>query len=78
MPKRSSLRSILIRSLIFAAILYVLLVTIGGSPAAAAGLLVVIFFLISIPLGLFVDRMRYRSQMRKIERRKTGSAATGR
>jgi hypothetical protein len=69
------MRSILIRSLIFAGILYVLLVTIAGDPPAAAALLVAIFFLLSIPLGIFFDRLRYRSQLRKLERRKAGSAA---
>ena len=55
-----------------------LLVTVAGDPPAAAALLVVIFFVLSIPLGIFFDRMRYRSQLRKLERRKAGSAATGR
>jgi hypothetical protein len=56
----------------------VLLVTVAGDPPAAAGVLVAIFFVLSIPLGIFFDRLRYRAQMRKLERRKAGSAATGR
>jgi hypothetical protein len=56
----------------------VLLVTVAGDRPSPAALLVVIFFLLSIPLGIFFDRLRYRSQMRKLERRKAGSAATGR
>jgi hypothetical protein len=72
-PSRSSFRSIVIRSLFFAAILYLLLVLVAKDPPASAGLLVAVFFVLAIPLGIFFDRMRYRAQVRRLERRKAGS-----
>jgi hypothetical protein len=71
-PTRSSFRSILFRSVIFAGILYALLVYVAGDPPGAAFMLVLIFFVLSIPLGFFFDRMRYRAQMRRLERRRAG------
>jgi preprotein translocase subunit SecG len=72
-PTRATFKSILTRSAIFAAILFVLLLLIAREPPLGAALLVGVFFVLSIPLGFFFDRMRYRAQMRRLERRKAGS-----
>jgi hypothetical protein len=59
-------------------VLYVVLVTLGRNPPASALILTAIFFLFSVPAARFLDNVRYRKQMKKLERGKAGSAPTGR
>jgi hypothetical protein len=75
-PVPPSMRGILIRAGIIAAVFYPYLIYIVGSSPASALALTLIAFAIMIPLGLFLDRFRYKRQMRKWEERRAGQ--TGR
>jgi hypothetical protein len=68
---------VLIRAGIVAAIFYPYLIYVVGETPAAAFVVSVIAFGLMIPLGMLLDRFRYRRQMRRYEQRRTGSAGRG-
>ncbi len=69
-PVQSSLRGVAIRAGIVAAIFYPYLIYIVGEPPGIAAVISVIAFGLMIPLGVLLDRFRYRRQMRKYEERR--------
>jgi hypothetical protein len=75
-PVPPSMKGILIRAGIIAAIFYPYLIYIVGSSPLSALTLSVIAFALMIPLGIGLDRFRYKRQLRKWEERRAGQ--TGR
>ncbi len=77
-PLPATLRGVLIRAGIVAAVFYPYLVyVIDEEPWTALGLTAIAFALM-VPLGLFLDRLRYRRQMRRWEERRARPKPTGR
>ena len=71
-PVPPSFRGVLLRAGIVAAIFYPYLIYIVGESPAVALLISVIAFGLMIPLGLLLDRFRYKRQMRRFEERRAG------
>ncbi len=72
------MRGVLIRAGIVAAIFYPYLVyVINEDPWTALGLTAIAFALM-VPLGLFLDRLRYRRQMRRWEEKRARPRPTDR
>ena len=76
-PVPPSFRGVLIRAGIVAAIFYPYLVYVAKSDPAEALLLSVIALAFMIPLGLWLDRFRYKRQLRRWEDRR-GARTPGR
>ena len=71
-PVPPSFRGVLLRAGIVAAIFYPYLIYIVGESPGVALLITLIAFGLMIPLGLFLDRFRYKRQMRRFEERRAG------
>lgn len=69
-PVPASMRGVLIRAGIVAAIFFPYLVYVMKEDAVTAFLLTLIAFALMVPLGLFLDRARYRRQMRRWEEKR--------
>jgi hypothetical protein len=69
-PRLPSFRSVLVRSGIAAAIFFVFLVVIIGDSPAQAALFTAVLAVVMIPLGMLIDRLSYRVQMRRFEKRR--------
>lgn len=67
-PIPPSFRGVLLRSLIVALVFYPLLVYVVGETSSGAALVSAVAFLLMVPFGLLLDRMRYRIQMRRFTR----------
>jgi hypothetical protein len=77
-PLPATLRGVLIRAGIVATVFYPYLVyVIDEEPWTALGLTAIAFALM-VPLGLFLDRLRYRRQMRRWEERRARPKPTER
>jgi predicted neutral ceramidase superfamily lipid hydrolase len=63
---------VLLRALIVAVVFYPLLVYVAGETSSGAALISAIAFLLMVPFGLVLDRMRYRVQMRRFAREHPG------
>ena len=68
----------LLRAGIVAAIFYPYLIYVAGEATLPALGLTVIAFALMVPLGLFLDRFRYRRQMRRWEEKRSRPRPTGR
>ncbi len=64
-----------IRAAIVSALFYPYLIYIAGNTVPAALVVTGIAFLFMLPLGLVMDRFRYRRQMEKWMAKRGGSAA---
>lgn len=73
-PLPSSPRGVLMRAGIVAALFYPYLVFVAGENPATALIIAVIALVLMVPLGLFLDRVRYNRQMRRYLEKKSGSA----
>jgi len=69
-PVPPSFRGVLIRAGIVAAIFYPYLVYVAKADPAEALLLSVIALAFMVPLGLWLDRFRYKRQLRRWEERR--------
>lgn len=69
-PVPPSFRGVLLRAAIIAALFYPYLIYVAGSSPAAAFLISLVGLALMIPLGLFLDRFRYRRQVRRWEERR--------
>ena len=69
-PAPRSFRGVLLRAGIVAAIFYPYLIYIVGESTAASLVITVLAFGLMIPLGIFLDRFRYKRQMRRWEERR--------
>ena len=69
-PVPSTLRGIATRAGIVAAIFYPYLIYVVGETPGVAAVVSVIAFGLMIPLGILLDRFRYRRQMRRYEERR--------
>ena len=69
-PLPASMRGVLIRAGIVAAIFFPYLVYVMKESTVTALLLTLIAFALMVPLGLFLDRARYRRQMRRWEEKR--------
>ena len=69
-PVHSGIRAIALRAAIVAAIFYPYLIYIVGESPAIAALISIVAFGLMVPLGILLDRFRYRRQMRKFEERR--------
>jgi hypothetical protein len=74
-PAPPSFRGVLLRAGIVAAIFYPYLIYIVGESPGVALLITLIAFGLMIPLGLFLDRFRYKRQMRRFEERRAGPSS---
>ena len=66
-PVRSTLRGVALRAGIVAAIFYPYLIYVVGESPAISFVVSVVAFGLMIPLGVLLDRFRYRRQMRRYE-----------
>lgn len=66
-PIPPSFRGVLVRAVIVAALFYPYLVFIAKEKPVAAVTVTVIAFAIMIPLGILLDRWRFRFQTRRFE-----------
>lgn len=73
-PDPPSFRSVLIRALLVLALFLVYLLLIAREDAQTSILIAAIAFALMIPLGLALDRLRYRLQLRRWERQRAGGA----
>ena len=73
-PVPSSLRGVAIRAGIVAAIFYPYLIYVVGETPGVAAVVSVVAFGLMIPLGLLLDRFRYRRQLRRYEERRAGGS----
>jgi len=71
-PVPPRFKGILVRAGIIAAAYYVFLVFLLRTTPAQALLIAILGFVIMLPLGWFIDRLRYRKQMRRWEQRRSG------
>ena len=73
-PAPPSMRGVLVRAGIVAAIFYPYLVYVVGSSPGGALVVTIIAFGLMIPLGIFLDRFRYKRQLRKWEEKRAGQS----
>jgi hypothetical protein len=73
-PAPPSFKGVLLRAGIVAAIFYPYLIYVVGESAGAALVVSVVAFGLMIPLGIFLDRFRYKRQMRRFEEKRAGSS----
>jgi len=73
-PVPPSFKGVLLRAGIVAAIFYPYLIYVVGESPAAALVVSLVAFGLMIPLGMFLDRFRYRRQMRRYEEKRAGSS----
>ncbi len=71
-PAPPSFKGVLLRAGIVAALFYPYLIYIVGESPGGSLLLTAIAFGLMIPLGILLDRFRYKRQMRKWEERRAG------
>ena len=69
-PVPPSFRGVLLRAAIIAALFYPYLIYVAGSSPAAALVISLAGLALMIPLGLLLDRFRYRRQVRRWEERR--------
>ena len=69
-PTPPSLRGVLLRAGIIAALFYPYLIYAVGEEPGPALVISVLALGLMVPLGLFLDRFRYRRQMRRWEQRR--------
>jgi Flp pilus assembly protein TadB len=69
-PVQSGMRAIALRAGIVAAIFYPYLIYVVGESPAIAFVISILAFGLMLPLGILIDRFRYRRQMRKFEERR--------
>jgi hypothetical protein len=67
-------RGVFLRAGIVALAFYPYLVFIAGETPVTSAIVSVAAFALMVPLGLFIDRVRYNRQMRKYEEKRAGSA----
>jgi hypothetical protein len=73
-PAPPSFRGVLIRSVVVAVLFYPVLVYLLDEPPAAAAVVVGFALLAMLPLGVVLDRMRYRRELKRWQERHGGSA----
>jgi hypothetical protein len=71
-PVPPSFKGVALRAGIVAAIFYPYLIYIVGESPGASLLLTGLAFALMIPLGILLDRFRYKRQLRKWEERRAG------
>lgn len=73
-PMPRSPKGVLVRAGLVAAIFYPYLVFFGGESPVVSLVVAVAAFALMVPLGLFLDRVRYNRQMRRYQEKRAGSA----
>lgn len=74
-PHPPSFKGVAIRAAIVSALFYPYLVYIMGEAPGPSGVLTLVAFLMMLPLGLFLDRFRYKRQMARWQQKRGGAAA---
>lgn len=67
-PVPPNVRGVIIRAVLVAVLFFPYLIFVAGESAAGALVVSLIAFALMIPLGLLLDRWRYRLQMRRLAR----------
>lgn len=67
-PVPPNFRGVAIRAILVAVLFFPYLVFVAGETVAGALVISAFAFVLMIPLGMLLDRMRYRTQMRRLER----------
>lgn len=70
-PVPPSFQGVVIRAAIVAAIFYPYLVFVVGESPAVALFVTLLAFGLMVPLGMLLDRFRYRRQLRRWQQRRT-------
>jgi hypothetical protein len=73
-PVPPNFKGVLLRAGIVAAIFYPYLIYIVGESPAVAFVISVIAFGLMIPLGILLDRFRYKRQLRRWEEKRAGQS----
>jgi len=71
-PRPVSYRGVLLRAGIVCLLFLPYLIYIAGESPGVAFLVTLVAFAIMIPVGIVLDRFRYRIQARRFERRRAG------
>lgn len=71
-PREPSFNGVLIRAALVAVLFYPYLLFIAGENSGTSALISGIAFLAMIPLGMLLDRFRYRVQLRRYQREHGG------
>ncbi len=74
-PHPPSFKGVAIRAAIVSALFYPYLVYIMGEAPGPSALLTLVAFAMMLPLGMFLDRFRYKRQMARWEQKRGGAAA---
>lgn len=77
-PAPPSLRGVAIRAAVVAAVFYPYLIYVVGESPAASVIVTLIAFALMIPLGMALDRFRYRRQMRRYEEKRAARSSASR
>lgn len=72
-PTPPSFKGVLIRAGIIAALFFPALVYIGKESEGVALIFTAFAFAIMIPFGLLLDRLRYRTEMRRYQRKRAAA-----
>lgn len=73
-PVPASPRGVFVRAGLVAAVFYPYLIFFADEEPMPALVIAVIAFALMVPLGLFLDRVRYSRQKRRYEEKRAGSA----
>jgi hypothetical protein len=73
-PSPPSFRGVLLRAGIVAALFYPYLIYIVGEDPGPAFLITAIALALMLPVGVLIDRFRYKRQMRKWEEKRAGQS----
>jgi len=73
-PIPSNFRGVLLRAGIVAAIFYPYLIYVVGEGPGPALVVSLAAFALMVPLGVMLDRLRYRRQMRRYQEKRAGSS----
>jgi hypothetical protein len=71
-PRPVSYRGVLLRAGIVCVLFFPYLIYIAGESPGIAFLVTLLAFAIMLPVGIVLDRFRYRIQARRFERRRAG------
>ena len=71
-PREPSFQGVLVRAALVGALFYPYLIFVAGESARTSFLIAGAAFIAMIPLGLLLDRWRYRMQVRRHQREKGG------
>lgn len=74
-PHPPSFKGVAIRAAIVSALFYPYLIYIVGEGPGPSAVLTLVAFVMMLPLGMFLDRFRYKRQLSRWQQKRGGAAA---